>query len=230
MKYLFLFLLAASAAAQTVVTVSPPLSTTEIDSIIVDSTSTTIRSVTKPFSGITAGMLIQSPRIPKGTKVVSNTNDSILVISAYPYNTVALDSMRFAKYTATQAYSIGDAMGFAMLVGDFRKIYSILIEDDIKVADSVDVVFFRDSTFTETEDNLAFAPSDTDAKKIVGYVPFTTWYVFSNNHLITMSPTAQPISLATYGSYRGKLWMQLIARGASTFTAVDAVKVTIIGE
>lgn len=218
-----LFILTIPAFGQTSVSSSPAISTTEIDSIITDSTSTTVRSVTKPFSGITAGMRVVGLRIPFMTTVVSNTNDSILVLSNKPTATVALDSMRFAKFTQLQ-YSAGDALGFPFEV-PLHAVKNVIVEDDSKQATSIKLLFFRDR-FTETEDNLPFAISDADAKKVIGYMLVDSNNVYANNHIMYKPQTTLPI----YFGNSVHIYCQLIAVGTPTFTAVDNLRVTLIGD
>ncbi len=223
MKHLFwLLLLPTILFGQSISSIVPVVASTEIDSIVVTSGSATIYSVTKPFSGVTSGMRVVGLRVPFMTTVVSNTNDSILVLSNACTATIALDSMRFGTYTNLQ-YTAGDAMGFPFEV-PFSKINNVIVEDDAKQITAVKLLFFSDK-FTETEDNLAFAISDADAKKIVGYLSLTVSEVFANNQIVTGAATTLPIIVPSR-----KLYCQLIAVGTPTFTAVNNLRVTITGE
>lgn len=225
MKYILLLLLLPTILfGQSIVTVTPAISTTEIDSIIVAAGSTTVRSVTKPFSGITAGMKAAGLRFPLGTTVVSNTNDSILVLSQAATSTVALDSMRFEKFTSLQ-YSAGDALGFAFEMPKLRKINNIIVVDDVKQITAIKLVFFK-AKFTETEDNLPFAVSDADADNIIGFISLATSEVFTNNQIVTQAVTALPVDLGGYEH----VYCQLVDVGTPTFTAVKQIHLNIIGE
>lgn len=222
--FLLLCLTSLSFGQQHVYSVSPVINSTEIDSIVVTVNSATVHSVTKPFSGVTAGSQIQSLRFPLGTTVVSNTNDSILVLSNPATATVALDSARFAVNTNLQ-YSAGDALGFPFEIkGGLTKIDNVIVVDAAKQITAVKLLFFRDK-FTETEDNSPFAISDADATNLIGYLSLATSEVFANNQIVTGASTTLPIFL-----HPGKLYCQLICVGTPTFAAVNNLKVNIIGE
>lgn len=228
MKYLLLLLLPVLCFGQTLTSITPAIATTEIDSIVVTASSSTVYSVTKPFSGITKGMTVgcNNNEFPLGTYVVSNTNDSILVLSNTSDSTVALDSLRFAKFTNLQ-YSAGDALGFPFRVNNIHRINNVVVVDGAKQITAVKLIFFNGS-FTPTEDNLAFAVSDADAFKIMGYLSLATSEVFTNNQLVTGAATTLPINLGnTVGN---AIWCQLVCVGTPTFTAVNNLRVNILGE
>lgn len=224
--FLALLFCCASCFSQVVVPYTPVISTTEIDSVVVTSGSSTVYSVTKPFSNVTAGMHIAGLRFPLGTTVTSNTNDSILVLSNSATSSVALDSIRVGIYTSA-IYAAGDAVGFAFEVPQkLEKLNNIIVEDDAKQITAIKLIFFG-KKFTETEDNMVFAPSDADAANIIGYLSLATSEVFSVNQIVTSAATALPINFNMSAQH---IYCQLVCVGTPTFTAVNNLHINFIGQ
>lgn len=220
MKYLiFLFLFCVAAtSAQQLYSVTPVINSKEIGSIVVTAGSATVYSTTKPFAGVSATTLVQGARFPIGTKVVSNTNDSILVLSSVAWASASLDSLRFDVNTSLQ-YTAGDALGFPFQLPDWAKeIDNVVVVDTAKQITSIKFLYL-DSAFAQTEDNSALAISDNDSKHISGYMLVDSSVVFSSNQIIVRPFNQVPLY---FGSK--KTYVQPICVGTPTFVTNKALK------
>jgi len=179
------------------------------------------------YTNVVVGQRIQGAGIPLGTTVVTKTNDTSLVISNAATATDTLQDVRFNYFTSL-AYAAGDAMGFPVTVPPFRKLKQVILIDDAKQITSADLVFFG-SAFTETADNVAFAPSDADAENIIGYLTVGGTganKALGNNTLMVLPFT----TLGPEFSQGGTMYCQLVAVGTPTFTAVDNLTLKFIFE
>lgn len=201
----------------------PVISTTAITcATTVNSTTVTSSAA---FGSVVAGQRIVGAGIPFNTTVASKTDSSTIIISKAATATAASVSLRFGYFTSA-IYAAGDTLGFPFYL-PVSKINNIYVIDNDKVITAVKLVIFSDE-FTETADNAAFAPSDADAAKIIGYVSLATSETLGNNTIVTQASTALPLDVSTA---RGdKRTCQLVCVGTPTFTAVDSLAVIFMGD
>lgn len=226
-RFLFLLLLPSLVFGQRLIQIRPIVSTTEVDSISVTINSTTVElhnSSVSTFSSVTAGMRCEGPSIPYGTTVSSNSGDTLLVLSNKATATVALDSIRFAYYTSL-AYADGDALGFPFGIGPVKKIHNIFVTDDADQMTSLEMVFFTD-TFSESEDNAAFSPTDADVDKVALYRVLAVTQDWGPNKVVTMDDTELPMTMPGTEN----IIIQMVSTGAWTFSAVNNVTVNLVVE
>lgn len=235
MKHLLLFLLLVPTLAfgQRLIQIRPVVSTTEVDSIATTINSTSVElhdDAVGDFASVTAGMRVEGNSIPFGTTVVSNSGDTLLVLSNAATATVALDSLRFGYFTSL-AYADGDALGFPFSIGSVRKVHSVFVADDADQMTSLELYFFVD-TFSESEDNAAFAPSDADVDKIVGYRVLGVTQDLGGAKIVTMDDTELPLDLPMTRDSSGesRIIVQMVSTGAWTFTAVNNITINFIVE
>ena len=224
---LLLVLMCGTTFSQNSFSIKPVISTT-VDSSNVTSGSDTVTAVTAGgLSSVTKGMRVVGPGIPFGTTVSSVIDTSTIILSAEATATDDTALVRYGHFTSA-AYTAGDAMGFPFAVPTMRNLKQVILIDDAKQITSADLVFFS-STFTETADNAAFAPSDADAENIIGYLTvggsgFSK--ALSNNTTMVLPFTTVGPSFST-GS---KMYCQLVVVGTPTFTAVDNLTLKFIYE
>ena len=112
------------------------------------------------------------------------------------------------------AYAAGDAFGTTMVfnvpkVGTISNV--IFIDKDDEGIDKELVLFSR--PFVETADNSAFAPSDADLSYSLGVVSIDTFYNFTSNQIGEATPAK------SYVAPQGRIWCQMVTRGADNITA-----------
>jgi len=230
------FLLAAfTSPAQVTFTVRPLVGTTVIDSSVVTSGSTLIRKTGTPAvfdtAKVKAGKRIQGPGIPFGatiTQVNQSSRDSLYISSAATATT-ALATISVEFFTSSQAYTAGDALGWLFRMPKFKRIDNIIITDDAsQLATGVTLVVF-DSVITPTADNAAFSPTDADVDHLVGLGLLSVSNAWGVNKVWTLPATTLPIHTRSANS-SSYYFGQLVAGGVGTYTAIDNLTLTIIGE
>ena len=223
---LFLLCLVASIAyGQSTFTIKPTVDPSTL------TCATTIGSDTvtsnKLFGGVTAGIRIIGDDIPFGSTVISKIDSSTIIISNDADSTHASVALQLGVFQS-HAYAAGDAMGFPFAIPTMRNLKQIVVIDDAKQITSVDIVFFN-NTFVETADSAAFAISDADAEKLVGYI--TVGGTGANKALANNTVMVLPFTtLPPQFSNTGKMYAQLIAVGTPTFTAIDNLTIKFIYE
>jgi hypothetical protein len=131
-------------------------------------------------------------------------------------------------YLGSAAYGGGETMGWPFIVPSFHKIYSVMVVDDAKsVATSVTAAFFS-RAFSPIADTLAWSPSDGDMEYFQGLMLMNVINTWGVNLVLTTPATTLPIYTKVPDGQR--LYCQLIAGGTGTFTAIDNLTVTIVGE
>jgi hypothetical protein len=206
--------------------VTPTISTTIKATDATTATDTLKAHTAGGFDSVKLGMRVVGTSIPFGSYVTQLIDTSTIRINAKVTGTISNASVQYGFFTS-EAYAAGDAMGFPFTLQPFRQIKQIIVEDDDKQITSVDMVFF-DTTFTETKDTAAFAPSDFDARRIVGYVTVGgSGYAkaLSLNEVMVLPFTSVPLQFSVK-----KLYCQLIAVGTPTFTTSSSLHITFIGE
>lgn len=201
--------------------VKPFISTTTL------TCGTTVASATvtssAAFGSVVAGQAVFGAGIPFGTTVTSVTDTSTIIISKIATATAASASLQFSYYTSA-AYTAADVLGFPFQL-DMKKIGQIYAIDNDKVITALKGYVFS-SPFTPTLDNAAFAPSDADAAKVIGYFSLTTSNALTNNTVIYSAVTDMPLWIES-AKVR---WCQLVAVGTPTFAAVNSLTVNFLGE
>jgi len=118
------------------------------------------------------------------------------------------------------AYAAGDAIGGLITLGVGGSLPSGVLQyvglvDKAKQSGVIDVVFFN-ATFTATADNAAFDPTDADlAAAWLATVAITAADYSNYNDNGTASVSAGGVPFVTAGA----LYVQLVARGAPTYTS-----------
>lgn len=211
--------------AQSTFTIKPSISTTALTCGATIGVDTLTSSAA--FGSVAIGQRVVGDDIPFGTKVNKVISTSAIIISNPSDSTHASVSLRFGYFT-TAAYAVGDALGFPFALPTMRLLKQVVIVDDAKAMTVYDLVFFN-ATFVETADTTAFAISDADAEKLVGFVTVGGTggnKVFGDNQVINFPPT----TLGLHFSNSSKMYCQLVAAATGTFTAVDNLTVTFIYE
>jgi hypothetical protein len=214
----------ATQSRTIIVSVNPVVDSTTIANCTTANASKTVTS-SAAFGSVVAGQRVVGVGIPFNTKVASKSDSSTILLdtAATADGTV---SLQFGYFTSA-AYATGDTMGFPFVLSDvfYATPKSILLEtvvlvDAAKQAPSCELVLFY-STFTETADNAAFAPTDADAAKILAVVPISTWYSYSVNSVAVESGLGLSIPRHTSSGSTRNLYGQLVSRGSPTFVAVS---------
>lgn len=209
-------------------TASPTLNSTVIDSVIITPASKSIKARNKDFdTTLVVGSAVLSSSFPTGTKVVSQTGDSIIVVDQLPTST-SLDSLGtvYVSGRVVLAYSINDVYGFPIRIPEFREIYGLWVADTSNVQDSIDVYIF-DGPPAVMADNAAFAPTDATTAKIVGFVKLYSVLDFSLNNLVYTTDLFPPVSLRAQSA--SNLYLQLVAKGAATHPTAGGLVVKVVG-
>lgn len=176
------------------------------------------------FGSVLAGQYVYGAGIPIGARVKTVTDTSNIILTVNATATSASVSLQFGYFTSLQ-YAAGDALGFPFAL-DMKKIGQIVVVDNDKQITAIKGYIWNAEPATVTADNAAYAPSDADAAKIIGYFSLTTNITLSNNTVILSAATDIPLWCDT-----GKRkFCQLIVVGTPTFTAVDSLTVNFIGE
>jgi hypothetical protein len=213
----------------------PVVGSATIDSARVRSGSKLIywaRVASIDTSKVKVGHRIEGPGIPYGATIstVSATGDSITIsanATVSTTDTVAGQQLSIG-YLGSAAYSSGETLGWPFICPSFHKIYSVTIVDDAKsLATSVTAVFFSQA-FTVVPDTLAWGVSDADLEYFQGLMTMSVINTWSVNLVMTTPATTLPIYLKVPDGQR--LYCQLIAGGTGTFTGINNVTVTIVGE
>ena len=131
--------------------------------------------------------------------------------------------LRVPGLSFASAYTAADAFGTTM-------VFDVPTEGTIATAVFLDhddegivkeLVLF-DREFTETADNAAFTVSDTDMRFCVGVVSFDVFYNFAVNQVGQGTPAL------AYVAPRGKLWGQLVTRGADNIAAAAEPEIRLV--
>lgn len=232
-KILLLFVFASTALAQLrVVEVTPLISTVGVDSVIAKNGSDTLKARLADFDSAAVGQKIVGTYIPFGATITAVQGDTIIVISSTLTVASSPDSLAkvsIGKFQGSQAYASSDALGFPFEVtGLGSSIHQIIVEDDSKQITGVDIVFF-DSLFAPTVDTAAFAPSDADARNIVGYI--TIGGTGANKALTNNNILQIPFTNAVWPVPKSKRYVcQLVATSTPTFTASNNLRIKFIVE
>lgn len=128
------------------------------------------------------------------------------------------------------AYVTGDALAAVLKVKDADLVanntaivQSVVIIDQAKQSQDLDVVFFSANPSTTTfTARVAADIADADMTKIVGIINVFDWYAFSDNSAGISETAALPITTTD-----GQFWIGLVARGTPTFTATTDIRVVI---
>jgi len=198
---------------------------------LVNSDTLSFWAPAKRFTSVKAGMQVSDSAgtgfafITLVDTVAADSNGFTLKKTTLAKNAVA--PVHFGYYTST-AYALGDAVGFPFVVTDtamankeYKVLQSVTVVDSSLQSDSIQLVLYND-TFTGTADNVANAPSDADAFKIVGTVFLYPYVNFSLNGVASVTN----IGLALK---RGPLYGQLVSRaGATTFLSTSALRIRLV--
>lgn len=233
MKWLILPLLFMSGLAygQRLVTVTPYVASTTVDSIDVTKGSTSFElddAAVGDFAGVTAGMRVQGPLVPFGTTVSSNSGDTLLVLSAAATGSDTLTTLQFALEGDT-VYADGQAFGMTFAISANR-INSISVLDKSKQVTSIEVMFLHDYAYIV--DGSAVALSDANASKAFNFRLLDDNQVFSSNHLMTTDRADVPIELTTSKDSDGqsRTFVQLVCTGADTVNSISDIVVNFVVE
>lgn len=122
-----------------------------------------------------------------GTSGISGSADGLYVISRRDILRVSVESAGLT--TATTAYAAGDQVGNQFTISNAARstggsgyITGITLIDKGDVTGPIDVFIF-DSSVSLASDNAAFAISDTDALKLVAYIPLSGSFDITNNRI-----------------------------------------------
>lgn len=233
MKRLFAVLLAVLLpsvilAQVQIFTFKPTLNSTAIDSVIVTPASKSIKARNADFdSTLDAGSTIMCSAFPYGTKVVSQSGDTVIVVDQLPTST-SLDSLVtiYVDAGVSTAYVVNDTYGFPFRIPEFKEVYGLWVVDSSNVQDSIDVYVF-DGPPGLVADNAAWTPSDATTAKIVVYLPLRSVLDFSLNNLIYTTDLFPPISLRSMSA--SNLYVQLVAKGGATHPSSGGLLVKIVG-
>ena len=133
------------------------------------------------------------------------------------------------------AYSAGDAVGGLLTFTsalirnnnnggkNSGKIESAVLIDNAKQDADIELWLF-DSTFPATGDNDAFAPSDADLLKLIGVIPFTTYYDGSTNSVAPVADVGIRVVVAADAT---SLFGQLVTRGTPTYASTSDITVRL---
>ena len=217
---------AISFSQNNFVRMTPTISTSLVATDGTTATDTLKSHVAGGFDSVKLGMRVVGAGIPFGSYVTQIIDTSTIRINQKLTATIT-NSNRQYGFFKSHAYAAGTTLGFPMTIQPFRQINQIIVEDDDKQITSVDMVFF-DTTWTETPDTVAFAPSDFDARRIVGYVTVGGAGFeksLGNNYVMVLPFTDQPLQFAVK-----RLYCQLITVGTPTFTTSSSLHITFIGQ
>jgi hypothetical protein len=240
MKYVFVLLVLSLFAVlafgqQQIFQYKPVVGSATIDSAKVTSASTTIkwaRFDSYDTAKVVVGLRIQGKGIPYGATIsrVVDTGDTLVISAAATESDggAAGGQQISIGYLGSAAYGAGETLGWPFICPSFRKIYSVTIVDDAKsLATSVTAAFFS-RAFTPVPDTVAWGVSDADLEYFQGLMTMSVINSWGLNLIMTPPVTALPIYTKVPDGQR--LYCQLVAGGTGTFTAIDNVTVTIVGE
>ncbi len=143
------------------------------------------------FTAVVAGQVIQGSGIPFGATVLSKTDANNITISANA-TTSDTTSVMTGIFEST-AYAAGDALGFPFLIkSGIKRIWNITVIDDAEQLATVNLLLFN-STFTQVNDNSAFALSDADAENVIAVISIANVVVLSDSSPVEVS--ANPSTL-----------------------------------
>jgi hypothetical protein len=209
-------------------TAAPTLNSTAIDSIIITPASKTIKALNADFDTVlVVGSQILSSSFPTGTKVVSQSGDTVIVLDQFPTSTT-LDSLGtvYVSGRVVLAYSINDVYGFPIKIPEFSEIYGLWVADTSNVQDSIDVYIF-DGPPAVMADNATFAPTDATTAKMIAYIPLRNVLDFTLNNFIYSTDLFPPVSLRAQSA--SNLYLQLVAKGAATHPTAGGLLVKVVG-
>ena len=209
-------------------TAAPTLNSTAIDSIIITPASKTIKARNADFDTVlVVGSQILSASFPVGTKVVSQSGDTVIVLDQFPTSTT-LDSVGtvYVSGRVVLAYSINDVYGFPIKIPEFYEIYGLWVADTSNVQDSIDVYIF-DGPPAVMADNAVFAPTDATTAKMIAYIPLRNVLDFTLNNFIYTTDLFPPVSLRAQSA--SNLYLQLVAKGAASHPTAGGLLVKVVG-
>jgi hypothetical protein len=191
---------------------------------LVTATTAGSRTVTSValFGSVVVGQKVFGIGIPLGATVTAVASTSSITISD-PATATGTPTLQFSYFAAT-AYTAGDCLGWLFEIPMMR-IDNIFIVDAAKVITAAKMYVYH-SVPTPTLDNAAFAPTDADAAKLIGYYSLTGTVALANNQVIFPADAELPLA-----QVRAKqMYGQLVVVGTPTFAAVNEVTVNIGGE
>ena len=121
------------------------------------------------------------------------------------------------------AYAAGDAFGtaFVLKVPKMGTISNAVLLDFDDEGLRKDIALFR-GPFTETADNAAFAPSDSDLESCIGVISIDQFFNWSSNQIGIATPAF------SYVAPTGKLYCQVITQGADNIAAGSVPKLFLV--
>ncbi len=141
------------------------------------------------------------------------------------------ESKRVIIANVAEAYTSGDLIGQPMAVdvannkGSAQSVMlqNINIADSSKVNKKLKLVIYAEEPTTVLANNAAFAPGN-DAKKIVDVINIDAWTAAYTAVNIAI---AKQLALAVCTNTSRKYWVALLAGEDLTFTAANAVTITM---
>ena len=122
----------------------------------------------------------------------------------------------------TAAYAAGDAVGIkgAFYAPKRGIVQSVNVLDQSDQQIQFDIVLF-DGNFTGGTNNAAFDMADEDADKSAGHITVTNadFISFADNALASVHNVG-----LQYVAPKGRLWFQVVTRGAPTYAAVTDLR------
>ena len=115
---------------------------------------------------------------------------------------------------AAAGYTAADAFGgkFVLDVPKEGTIATVVFHDYDDEGISKEIVLFT-SDFVATTDNAEFDPSDADMLNCVGIISVATFYNYKSNQVGIATPALY------YIAPQGKLWGQMVTRGADNIAS-----------